>query len=536
MIPKDFNSTFYPTPPRLASIMVSKIKGFPGYVLEPSAGKGALIDTINERHKYGGMNIVAIEKDKDLRSILRGNKVEIIDNDFLTFAGHDKFDLIIGNPPFDNGDKHLMKALDIMYNGQIIFLLNAETINNPHSQLRKELCKRLDDLNAEIEFHKAPFSTSETERFTMVDVALVNVFIKNDITTDLFGDVKDEAQLFDQDIKEKYEVSTGNTIEELVAEYNATMQIATETIFSYYKNYNKIGKYIGLNYEPKEHSCSAADLTVKVQTTVNDTVKRVRRDFWERTIKIKDIASRLTQKKENEFHAELQKRRTLDFTESNVQQLIMNIINGYNDTMMDAVLEIFDKFTVKHAFHENLNNDNVHLFNGWKTNNAFMVKNKVVLPVHGGHYGTGPFIGWNDKWDLHYDAARMLNDIDKVMNFFDGVSTFDEIVTMKQAITAAFAMEKSSSIQSSYFKVTCYKKGTIHLTFTNPDILRRFNVAACKGKNFIHQDYGKKTYSDLNTEEKVVVDSFEGEKIYNKNLGKKLFESTINIGQMLLAA
>ena len=26
------------------------------------------------------------------------------------------------NPPFDNGDKHLLKAIDIMYNGQIVCL------------------------------------------------------------------------------------------------------------------------------------------------------------------------------------------------------------------------------------------------------------------------------------------------------------------------------------------------------------------------------------------------------------------------------
>ena len=38
------------------------------------------------------------------------------------------------NPPFSEGDKHLLKAINIMKNGgQIVCILNAETIKNPYS-------------------------------------------------------------------------------------------------------------------------------------------------------------------------------------------------------------------------------------------------------------------------------------------------------------------------------------------------------------------------------------------------------------------
>jgi len=143
------NKNGYPTPPPLNKIMIAKIKGHPCKILEPEAGRGDLI------HELGGWDkrfrledISAIEIDETLQNTLRGAGIKLIDTDFLAYSGPDKFDLIIGNPPFDEGDKHLMKAIEILYSGQIIFLLNAETIKNPHTNLRKDLVRKLGELGA----------------------------------------------------------------------------------------------------------------------------------------------------------------------------------------------------------------------------------------------------------------------------------------------------------------------------------------------------------------------------------------------------
>ena len=56
----------------------------------------------------------------------------------MTFYTYKHYDLIIMNPPFDNGDKHLLKAIDLQKNGgAIICLLNAETLKNPYSKYKK---------------------------------------------------------------------------------------------------------------------------------------------------------------------------------------------------------------------------------------------------------------------------------------------------------------------------------------------------------------------------------------------------------------
>jgi len=184
------NKSFYPTPGRLIRQMVEKIQGNPQTILEPSAGKGDIIDYIKDdnNHYLQYSNISAIESDPELQATLIGKGYKLIDTDFLSYAGPDQFDLIIANPPFDEGDKHLLKAIQIMYSGEIIFLLNAETLRNPCTNIRKELVRQLKDLNADITPIGQVFK--ESERPTSVEVALVYINIERKIEDDLFAGVR----------------------------------------------------------------------------------------------------------------------------------------------------------------------------------------------------------------------------------------------------------------------------------------------------------------------------------------------------------
>ncbi len=534
MKPEMINDDFYPTPPHLASRMASLIKGYPQNILEPSAGRGNIIEAMQTkfRHSWGSkIEVSAIEIDQDLRAILRTNDIKVIDSDFLAFAGPDKFDLIIANPPFYNGELHLMKAIDIMYCGQIIFLLNAETIKNPCTMARKELTRRLDKLGATIEYLQSEFT--QAERKTKVEVALVNIMIERDVTSDLFGGAGDVAVESNTEVKDKHELTTGHTISDMVAEYNEIVNIATETILGYYKNYKKIGFYIGLNKDIEKSTYSSSDLTTKVQNTLNSTLRLIRKSFWIKALELKEVKSRLTEARRKEFEHQIEMRKSMDFTENNVRSFVLNMINGYNDTLTKAVLEIFDKMTVRHCFDDGLRNENIHLYNGWKTNKAFKVGKKVILPLYGGGYGNGPFTGYSGQWELNYSVKNQLHDIDIVMQYFDAREGCYEIV---EALEHAFKTDKSSSIESTYFKITVYKKGTIHLTFLDDDILRRFNLAASAGKGWLPNGYGQKPYGDMQGEEKAVIESFEGKNSYEKNLGQKIFAKSIDKLPLLIAA
>jgi hypothetical protein len=512
-----FNSTFYPTPPSLVSKMVCRIKGQPRRILEPSAGKGDLIDgLLNRFSQYAKPEVFAIELDETLQATLRGKKIRVIDSNFLSFAGADKFDAIIMNPPFDDGDKHLHKALDILYRGQIICLLNAETLRNPHSDSRKLLARRLSEAGAQIEYISNAFLTAE--RRTAVEVALVDITIDRKVEDDLFSGCDDHGARSYDTVQEKHEISTGKSVPELVADYNDRIRVGTEVIATYYRHHGKVGKYLGLNTEAKDRVFEAKDLTAMMQAAINGLLRSARVDFWRRTLDLKEVKSRLTAKKREEFEHALTDRCHMDFTENNIRQFVLNLIGSYEKTLTDAVLDLFDMFTVRHTWHEdNKHEKNIHYFNGWKTNNAFKVAKRVVIPVRGRSYGSA-FRGWKG-WDLDCGAAEVIGDIDKVVAYFDGMN---ECVSLVDAIKAAFAVGENSG-ESTHFRFICYQKGTMHLTFKNHGILRRFNVVACRGKGWLPQDYGAKPYAELSYEEKRAAEAFDGEKVYKQNTGKALF-------------
>lgn len=521
------NATFYPTPKHLIKKMLSKIQGKPSNVLEPSAGKGDIVEALlnfDYRHRP---DISTIEKDQDLQATLRGKGIKVIDSDFLTYSGPDKFDLIIANPPFDDGDKHLLKAIDILYRGQIIFLLNAETIRNSHTNARKELVRKLKELDAEVDYISGAFKNAE--RPTGVEIALIDINIERNVEEDLFKGANDKATPSDDTIEENHELTTGKHVSEIVAEYNQVVKIGTETIINYYRNYKKVWKYIGLNDKPSEYSYASKDMTTIMQEQLNGLVIAIRKDFWRKCLKLREVESRMTEARQAEFETTLNKHCDMDFTENNIRTFVLNLIGGHEKTLTEAVLEIFDRFTIRHSFDSNNKHEkNIHYFNGWKTNKAFKVGKKVIIPIYGG-YGDGPFRGFGDEWKLDYGAARTLRDIDVVMNYFDGMNHYNSIA---QALESNFTRGISSNIYSTYFTITAYKKGTIHLTFNDEGILRRFNIAACKGKGWLPCDYSQKGYVELSTEEKVVVGSFEGRESYTEHLNQPIFADNSSLLQL----
>lgn len=97
-----FNKDFYPTPESLIAKMFIKIeKDQTMNILEPSAGKGNIVDYFQDKIKYSKKNwkIDCIEIEEELQSILKNKGYKVVYNDFLRFSTLKKYDLIIMNPP-----------------------------------------------------------------------------------------------------------------------------------------------------------------------------------------------------------------------------------------------------------------------------------------------------------------------------------------------------------------------------------------------------------------------------------------------------
>jgi methylase of polypeptide subunit release factors len=524
------NKDFYTTTPELFIEMYHmiprKARQEANYIIDPSAGSGFIIEQLkkdNFRRTYH-----AIENDPELIAMLQGKGITVINHDFLTYSGTDKYDIIIANPPFSEGDKHLLKAIDIMYSGHIVFLLNAETIKNPCTNSRRMLTKKLEQLNATIKYKKDAFAFAN--RKTGVEIAMIHIHIDRLVETDLFGGVTQTQVPKTGTIEDSKELTQKDSIKNMVAGYNRRVEIGTQTLLDYYKNYHHIGDFIHLATDLNDLNRSN-NLTEELKKSLNLFLKNLRQSYWQDVLLLDKVKERMTVNKRKEFEKALQDNSFMDFTESNIRQFILNLINSYEDILTTAVLELFESMTHKYAYDEDLFKKNTHYFDGWKTNQAYYVNKKVIVPFY---YQEAFWDTCWEKWNLSYRVKEELNDIDKVMNYFDGKSKYFSIV---DAINGAFDRGQTKKILSTYFKINVYKKGTCHLIFRDKDILRRFNVTACKGKSWLPNDYGTKKYQNLAQNEKDLIKSFEGKKIYNQNVVesgtslfriKKILQLTLN--------
>ena len=174
---------FYPTPDTLITKMLEglKVRDF-NYILEPSAGKGDIADAV-VRKIYGTDywhesqirdRIDCVEINPNLQHILIGKGYRVVHDDFLSYRTKKQYDLIAMNPPFNNGDMHLLHALDLVREGgTVICILNAETLRNTYTKSRQLLMQKLNEYGASIEYLQNEFI--DAERKTDVEIALVKV-------------------------------------------------------------------------------------------------------------------------------------------------------------------------------------------------------------------------------------------------------------------------------------------------------------------------------------------------------------------------
>lgn len=115
---------FFPTPQPLVERMLDAADIQPGHnVLEPSAGKGDILDAIRERHPDAAT--AAIEPHSDLRSIIEAKGHALVDRDFTQHG--ESYDRIVMNPPFERGQdaEHVQHAFDrLKPGGRVVAIMS----------------------------------------------------------------------------------------------------------------------------------------------------------------------------------------------------------------------------------------------------------------------------------------------------------------------------------------------------------------------------------------------------------------------------
>ena len=130
---------YYPTPSGLSKRAWATFKNQQfSRVLEPSAGEGHLLKC-RPTSRCTVKSIDCIEIDISKHQSLRDQGYQVIGMDFLQFKTGSIYSHILMNPPFAEGAQHVLKAWEILFEGEIVAIVNAETLKNPFSKQRQHL-------------------------------------------------------------------------------------------------------------------------------------------------------------------------------------------------------------------------------------------------------------------------------------------------------------------------------------------------------------------------------------------------------------
>lgn len=525
-LPASPDAEFYPTPSTLAGQMAALVDWrHVETILEPSAGKGDLIEFAakcaanrawksqksywrpDEQYK----RYDCIEIDPNLSHILTGNGFRVVHDDFLTFDTVKHYDLIIMNPPFSNGDEHLLKALSMQRDrgGQIVCLLNAETIRNAYTNRRKVLADALAEYGATIRFVSGAFA--HAERKSDVEVAIVYCNIPAAHRTSFIFDGLKKAAAAEQAKNHAPEaLVAGGWIEQMVSAFNLEAKAGVALM----NEYNALAPYIMsgsgeydkplIKLSVKDHDVSFAG-----SDTVNSYLRALRYKYWSSMMQRRELTERMTSAMQNEYDAKVRELQDYDFTRVNVERVIREIMGQLCRGVEESIMALFEQLSAKHSWFPECEK-NIHYFNGWATNKAHKVNSKVILPLN------GFYACWDGKKKLESrEFANTICDIERALSYLDGegaISRIDPYSVAQMAETC-----QRTTVSFSYFDATFYKKGTCHIKFSKEAqiLVDRLNIFAARQRSWLPPCYGKKQYAAMTPEEQAVIDDFQGEEDYD---------------------
>lgn len=513
-----FDPEFYPTPEAVIHRMVEPYADILPTVtiLEPSAGSGAIVDyittkgidkphtngrgeTYNIRMTAKKEKIYTCEHNPELQLILQGKGYRIVAEDFLTYVPDTRYNLIILNPPFSSGSKHLLHAWDILKNGDIACLLNAETVRNPCTKERERLAAII-AANGTVEdlgrvFHDADHPTD-------VEVVLVRLHKETPDDTfklDLDGFAAEAMPDFGTMTSEEGALAQSNRLDAFIRSWD----LAKAAAINYLKARKMLQMYMSA-FEPRNKIASRNIVTVlekRLQDNPNISIEDAYNDFvadgkaqaWNTIFSEMDLGKYMTSSLREKLFQFRDSQVSMALTKENIMKLIQLIMLNISDIMDHNVSDVYDLLT--RFFKGNTNCEE-----GWKTNKRYKVNRKIVIPycVNAGFMPQK--YGYDSYYSVESGHYQWLDDIDKAMCWLSGRS-YDSLDNMKSyghdfraasgpnhSIAAAVTTIRVGDQgwhDSAFFRIKAFKKGTIHLEFKDEALWAKFNLVVNKEKNLI---------------------------------------------------
>jgi len=518
------NPDFFPTPRSVARKILAKIANKDAkYFLEPSAGKGDIADAIRnpctyeewcednpeyaeQRKSDRGYNAFRSREDSRVRidviesyppliQVLRGKKYDVVGYDWLSYEGVSYYDAIVMNPPFSEGAKHLLKAWEFIHHGEVVCLLNEETIKNPCTEERKRLLRIIEQFG-DVEYLGDCFSTAERQ----TDVNVVMVYLKKvaqDDAPDLWAREATQERQYDVDYDGDVKMLA---IRDNLGNMEHWFNMANEHWIKGIEHIRKAKLYMDQNKVSDSRGSREDDFgtilamaLANVHTCRAEYLRRHRKLAWTSVFEQMEFHRWLDSKQQDRFLRDVERDSTIPFTAENIRTTLENVFLSRKKLFDESVASVFDELC-GHAVEngsgpvmpERLKN-RWNGGEGWKTNDNYKVNQKLIFP-RGVEFS---FSGFHMPWSG--DARTIYSDLDRILCVLDG-RPFETCHTIGKALDAQCKAVGSRTnpggwtFESEYFEGRFFKKGTVHLKWKRLDLWEAFNKTAAQGKKWLGED------------------------------------------------
>jgi len=453
-----FNNNFFPTPSAVIAQMLEGENIAGKIILEPSAGKGDIIDALRCRE---ALEVLSCEKNEDLAHIVR-TKSRFLAYDFLTVTSEQisHIDGIYMNPPFDTAARHILHAFRIAPAGcRIVALCNTQTLANTYSSERKELTDIIAAYGSSDNMGDAFYLS---ERSTSVHVSLIKMSKPGGAHSSEFDGFYLDDEPADQHASG---LMPYNVIRDLVNRYVQAVHIFDKQLSAAVELSNTISSFY--------HSSVGMTCTQDGQPLMRANFKKdLQKSAWHHIFHMLDMKKYATRGLKEDINKFVETQTNIPFTMRNIYKM-MEIIAGTQAQRMDRALEeVFDKLTMHY-------DENRYHVEGWKTNSHYLVNEKFIMP-----YMVEPSWGGTHMSAKHsYNGnCEMIDDMVKALCHLTG-QNYDLHTTFWNWCNRQNMPTCNTWYDWGFFEVKGFKKGTAHFRFKDPKVWELFNknIARIKG-------------------------------------------------------
>lgn len=455
----EFEKEFFPTPRQLSFRIARDYVGKVRSVLDPSAGKGDLLAPFE---KYR-VSLYGIEQNLELCSILRERGIVVLGNNFFQYGGEHFFDLIVMNPPFSNCVDHFMHAWNLCNTREIVAILPKRVTLWGNS--KDEMIGKI--IHDHGETHELGRSFMNAERKTRVEVVKV-VVKKPQSTMRVFSfnpDVDDQESLKTSEVLEGGLVKR-DIISTIVGQYGGAVVAIRELLVAVDKIRKSVGMLVSkIQLDEMIRECLREDT---VGESHNKLVDELKMGCWNAIFRDGEFSRYMTTSCRKDFQRFVDDNRGLAFNEENISSIMESLVMSNSDIFKQNIVDVFDLLTKFHS------ENRVHI-EGWKTNDRWRVKRRFILPY---------IVDFDPSWGMSQSFHRTseLRDIDTAMCTITGIK-IDDIDPIGRAIDVG--CKTGWPVESTFFRIKCYHKGTGHFEFKDIGLWDTFNRIACDGKKWL---------------------------------------------------